>query len=104
MTPEEKATWLMTRGANYARVRGEVDPAIGWLIDFAGLKRGVDPLVARLDHHVLNEVDGLANLTSKMLAVWLWDRLAPNVPLLCRVTVETCSSRCHYFGPEPSSS
>ena len=26
-------------------VRGEVDPAIGWLIDFADLKRMVDPNV-----------------------------------------------------------
>jgi len=82
-------------------VRGEVDPAIGWLIDFADLKRAVDPLVAQLDHYLLNEVEGLANPTSEMLAVWLWDRLAPKVPLLYRVTVEeTCSSRCHYFGPE----
>jgi len=81
-------------------VRGDVDPAIGWLIDFADLKRAVDPLVARLDHYLLNEIDGLENPTSEMLAVWLWERLAPHVPLLYRVTVEeTCSSRCHYFGP-----
>ena len=83
-------------------VRGEVDPRSGWLIDFADLKRAVDPLVAQLDHYVLNEVDGLSNPTSELLAVWLWDRLAPHVPLLYRVTVEeTCSSRCHYFGPQP---
>ena len=82
-------------------VRGEVDPRTGWLMDFADLKRAVDPLVAQLDHYVLNDVDGLSNPTSEMLAVWLWDRLAPNVPLLHRVTVEeTCSSRCHYFGPQ----
>ena len=81
-------------------VRGDVDPATGWLIDFADLKRAVDPLVARLDHYLLNEIDGLENPTSEMLAVWLWERLAPHVPLLYRVTVEeTCSSRCHYFGP-----
>jgi len=81
-------------------VRGEVDPQTGWLIDFADLKRAVDPLVAQLDHYLLNEIDGLSNPTSEMLAVWLWERLAPHVPLLHRVTVEeTCSSRCHYFGP-----
>jgi 6-pyruvoyltetrahydropterin/6-carboxytetrahydropterin synthase len=82
-------------------VRGEVDPKTGWLIDFADLKRAVDPLVAQVDHYLLNEVPGLENPTSEMLAVWLWDRLAPHVPLLYRVTVEeTCSSRCHYFGAE----
>lgn len=80
-------------------VRGEVDPRTGWLIDFADLKRAVDPLVAQLDHYLLNEIPGLENPTSEMLAVWLWDRLAPHVPLLYRVTVEeTCTTRCHYFG------
>jgi 6-pyruvoyltetrahydropterin/6-carboxytetrahydropterin synthase len=81
-------------------VRGDVDPATGWLIDFGDLKRAVDPLVAQLDHYLLNEIDGLSNPTSEMLAVWLWDRLAPHVPLLYRITVEeTCTTRCHYFGP-----
>ncbi len=81
-------------------VRGIVDPATGWLIDFADLKRAVDPLVAQLDHYLLNEVEGLANPTSEVLAAWLWERLAPSVPLLFRITIEeTCTTRCHYFGP-----
>jgi 6-pyruvoyltetrahydropterin/6-carboxytetrahydropterin synthase len=80
-------------------VRGEVDPQTGWLMDFADLKRAVDPVVARLDHYVLNEVEGLANPTSEMLAVWVWDQLAPAIPLLARITIEeTCTSRCHYYG------
>lgn len=82
-------------------VRGDVDPVTGWLIDFGDLKRAVDPLVTQLDHYLLNEIPGLENPTSEVLAVWLWDRLAPNVPLLHRVTVEeTCTTRCHYFGPQ----
>lgn len=81
-------------------VRGEVDPATGWLIDFADLKKAVDPIIHELDHYCLNDIPGLANPTSEMVAVWLWNRLAPQVPLLHRVTIEeTCSSRCHYFGP-----
>jgi 6-pyruvoyltetrahydropterin/6-carboxytetrahydropterin synthase len=80
-------------------VRGAVDPHTGWLMDFAELKRAVDPIVARLDHYVLNEIEGLTNPTSEMLAVWVWEQLAPSVPLLARVTIEeTCTSRCHYFG------
>ena len=80
-------------------VRGEVDPATGWLIDFADLKRAVDPIIQELDHYCLNDIPGLANPTSEMVAVWLWNRLAPQVPMLHRVTIEeTCSSRCHYFG------
>ncbi|MEA2568835.1 MAG: 6-pyruvoyltetrahydropterin/6-carboxytetrahydropterin synthase [Acidobacteriota bacterium] len=81
-------------------VRGEVDPHTGWLIDFADLKRAVDPIVAELDHYFLNEIAGLDNPTSENLAAWIWARVAPNVPLLARITVEeTCTSRCHYFGP-----
>ena len=80
-------------------VRGPVDPKIGWLIDFADLKKVVDPLVTRLDHYLLNEIDGLGNPTSESIAIWFWDRLHPQLPQLYRVTIEeTCTSRCHYFG------
>jgi 6-pyruvoyltetrahydropterin/6-carboxytetrahydropterin synthase len=81
-------------------VRGPIDPQAGWVMDFAELKRVVNPLVDRLDHYLLNNIDGLENPTSELLAVWMWKQLAPTLPLLYRVTIEeTCSSRCHYFGP-----
>lgn len=80
-------------------VRGEVDPKTGWLIDFADLKQVVDPIVRELDHYYLNDIPGLENPTSEMVAVWIYRRLAPHLPLLHRVTIEeTCTSRCHYFG------
>lgn len=80
-------------------VRGEVDPHIGWVMDFADLKRIVEPIVNQLDHYVLNEIEGLENPTSEILAMWMWGKLAPEIPNLFRVTIEeTCSSRCHYFG------
>jgi len=81
-------------------VRGEIDPKTGWLIDFAELKRAVDPIVKQLDHYLLNDVEGLSNPTSELLAVWIWNQLAPVLPMLHRITIEeTCTSRCHYFGP-----
>jgi len=53
-----------------------------------------------LDHRLLNEVPGLENPTSELLAQWLWVRAANRLPLLHRITVaETCSSLCHYYGP-----
>lgn len=85
-------------------VRGHVDTNTGWLIDFADLKRCVDPIVARLDHYLLNEVEGLENPTAERVAVWIWEQLAPKLPQLHRVTIEeTCTSRCHYFGPVATS-
>ena len=81
-------------------VRGPVDPQTGWVMDFADLRRAVEPLVERLDHYMLNDVEGLENPTSERVAIWFWTRLAPELPLLHRVTIrETCTSRCHYFGP-----
>ena len=80
-------------------VRGETDPNTGWLIDFADLRQAVDPIVQQLDHYCLNEIEGLENPTAEMVAIWIWHKLAPQVPGLARVTIEeTCTSRCHYFG------
>ena len=45
-------------------------------MDFAAIDEHAQPLVRLLDHQILNEVDGLANPTSELLAVWWWQRLA----------------------------
>ena len=78
-------------------VTGPVDPVLGWVIDFADVKAAFAPLMARLDHHYLNEIDGLENPTSEVLAAWIWERLKPALPLLSAVEVrETCTAGCVY--------
>src|SRR5262245_25956607 len=80
-------------------VEGEVDSERGWLMDFAEIDEHVMPLVRLLDHRVMNEIDGLDNPTSEHLAVWLWRKLEPSLPVLVEVGVaETTSSRCLYRG------
>ena len=80
-------------------VRGPIDPAMGWLIDYAEIKHAVAPLRDQLDHHYLNEVPGLENPTSEMIAVWLWGRLKPALAPLAEVRVEeTCNNGCVYRG------
>ncbi len=82
-------------------VRGPVDPATGWVMDFADIKRAFQPLYDQLDHNYLNEIEGLANPTSEHLARWIWRRLRPSLPELCRVVIqETCTSGCIYQGEE----
>jgi 6-pyruvoyltetrahydropterin/6-carboxytetrahydropterin synthase len=80
-------------------VAGEVDPDMGWLIDFADIDKHVDEIVVVVDHQFLNDVPGLENPTCEIFAKWFWDRLAPVLPLLTEVTIsETPSSRCVYRG------
>ena len=53
----------------------------------------------RLDHYYLNEIDGLENPTSEVLARWIWERLLTALPELAAVEVmETCTSGCRYEG------
>jgi 6-pyruvoyltetrahydropterin/6-carboxytetrahydropterin synthase len=80
-------------------VEGEVDPQMGWLIDYAEIKKAFAPLLEELDHHYLNEVSGLENPTSENLACWIWDRLANQLPLGEVRVHETCTSACVYRGP-----
>lgn len=80
-------------------VEGPVDPHFGWVMDFAEVKAAFQPLYAQLDHHYLNEIPGLENPTSEALAVWIWQRLKPALPLLKEIVIaETCTSRCVYRG------
>jgi 6-pyruvoyltetrahydropterin/6-carboxytetrahydropterin synthase len=80
-------------------VTGEVGAESGWVMDFGDLKAAVRPLIERLDHRYLNEIEGLENPTSEVLARWLWDRLREALPGLSRVVVrETCTSGCVYEG------
>ena len=81
------------------RVRGDIDPASGMVIDFAEIKAAFAPLLDRLDHYFLNEVEGLDNPTSENLAHWIWDRLIQPLPQLAEVVVrETCTSGVAYRG------
>lgn len=78
-------------------VAGPCDPDLGWLIDYAEIGAAFRPLWEQLDHRYLNEVEGLENPTSENLAVWIWTRLKPRLPLLREVVVaETCTARCVY--------
>lgn len=80
-------------------VEGPVGAETGWVTDFADLSAAFAPLHDQLDHHYLNDVPGLENPTSEVLAMWIWERLAPALPGLSAIVVhETCTSRCTYRG------
>jgi len=80
-------------------VLGPVGDDTGWVQDFGDLKAAFRPLEDQLDHYYLNELDGLENPTSEVLAKWIWDRLVVTLPSLSEIRVrETCTSGCVYRG------
>jgi 6-pyruvoyltetrahydropterin/6-carboxytetrahydropterin synthase len=80
-------------------VEGEIQPQTGVLVDYGDIKRAVEPIIDRLDHKYLNEIEGLENPTAEYLAKWIFDRVKSALPMLSAVVVkETCSSSCEYRG------
>lgn len=80
-------------------VSGDVDDASGWVMDFADISKAFKPLFECLDHHYLNDIEGLENPTSENLAKWVWQKLESSLPLLTSVVIkETCTAGCIYSG------
>ena len=82
-------------------VEGPIGKDTGWVIDFADFGAVVKPVINRLDHYYLNEIEGLENPTSEVLARWIWRQVKPKLWLLTKVIVkETCTSGCIYRGED----
>ena len=96
---EQYLAYVSTLQAMRLEVTGDVDPHTGWVMDFAELKAVFSPIWERLDHHYLNDIPGLENPTSEVLAAWIWQQLKPQLPELTAVMVkETCTAGCVYKG------
>ena len=81
-------------------VEGPVGAENGWVRDFADLGTAMQEVRDALDHRYLNEVPGLENPTSEVLAMWVWRKLQTRLAGLSRVVInETCTSGCEYRGP-----
>lgn len=80
-------------------VEGPVGEDTGWVCDYADIKAACEPIRKELDHRLLNEIDGLENPTSEVLARWIFGRLRDSLPGLSMVEVrENCTSGCRYRG------
>ncbi len=68
-------------------------------VDFEQIDQFWKPLHEQLDFACLNDINGLENPTSEVLANWIWQQLKPAFEQLSWVTVyETHTSGCHYNG------
>jgi 6-pyruvoyltetrahydropterin/6-carboxytetrahydropterin synthase len=80
-------------------VEGEVNPDTGWIYDHADISQAMKPLLDRLDHAYVNEVEGLENPTIELMCAWFWKKLAPQLPGLCEIVLhETPTARCVFRG------
>lgn len=82
-------------------LRGTPDPRTGMLMDLATFEDALASARDALDHRFLDEVHGLGPATLENLCAWVWQRLAPALPLLARVAIHRDGSgeRCAYDGP-----
>ncbi len=68
-------------------------------IDYDYLDALWAPLQAQLDRTYLNDIPGLGNPTSELIARWIWAQLKPRLPALSWVTVyETASCGAQFDG------
>ena len=82
-------------------VRGTADPETGMVLDLGLLERGMGEVRSKLDHKLLNNVEGLGPPTLENLARFIWDHVQHSGHMT-RVSVhrDSCGESCTYFGPE----
>jgi 6-pyruvoyltetrahydropterin/6-carboxytetrahydropterin synthase len=78
-------------------VEGSPDPATGMVLDLGKLDEAVAKVRKRLDHKLLNKIEGLGQPTLENLARFICDELTSVGPV-ARVTIyrESCGESCTY--------
>jgi 6-pyruvoyltetrahydropterin/6-carboxytetrahydropterin synthase len=77
-------------------IAGQPDPATGMLLDLGHLRKEVEGVRQRLDHRLLDEVQGLEAATLEGLCSFLWAELSVVFPGLSRIVVgrDASGDRC----------
>jgi 6-pyruvoyltetrahydropterin/6-carboxytetrahydropterin synthase len=77
-------------------LRGDVDPVTNWVVDFGEIDRKVQDVREQLDHHYLNDIEGLEVPTLECISRWIWQRLHESLPSIDRVLVRrgSCGEGC----------
>jgi 6-pyruvoyltetrahydropterin/6-carboxytetrahydropterin synthase len=94
LPPEHPCSRLHGHGFRVeVRLQGAIDPATGFVLDYADLDAHVLPLVGQLDHACLNHLGRdhneplLQNPTTEHIAQWLLQHLQVLVPQVYSVAV-----------------
>ena len=79
-----------------ATVAGTVQPGEQWVEDFSHLAGCLEATAAKLDHKLLNEIEGLEVPTLERICLWAAADLADTLPGLKKITVArpSLNERC----------
>lgn len=75
---------------------GDPDPVTGWVVDFGDVDEALQTIREKLDHRLLNDVDGLERPTLENICRWAASQLQARFPGLKAIRVsrpsngETC--------------
>jgi 6-pyruvoyltetrahydropterin/6-carboxytetrahydropterin synthase len=83
-------------------LRGLPDPKTGMVVDLGLLERSLETIRHGLDHHFLDDVEGLGPATLENLSVWIWRGLerAGIAPSKVTVMRDSSGEACSYTGPD----
>jgi 6-pyruvoyltetrahydropterin/6-carboxytetrahydropterin synthase len=83
-------------------VRGVPDEASGMIVDLGLFDLSLQKVQSQLDHHFLDDVQGLGPATLENLSVFIWQALTANGVTPSRVMVarDASGESCLYTGPE----
>lgn len=78
---------------------GQLVKDLEWVVDFAEVKKIINPIINQIDHKLINDIEGLENPTCERVAVWLWNKIKPKMPQLTEIKLnETPTSGVVYDG------
>lgn len=100
VSPEEAAGSRRIHGHTYTAevaVRGPRQPESGMVVDLAVLRAALAEVRLLLDHHLLDEVDGLGTPTLENLCVFIFEQVSARLPSVSMVSVSrVAGDRCVY--------
>lgn len=68
-------------------LRGEADPANGWVRDFGQINTVLGEIRDSLDHRLLNELPEIGNPTLENLARFIFREIKRRLPETCRIRI-----------------
>lgn len=73
-------------------IAGQPDPESGMMMDLAFLRKEVEKVREKLDHHFLDEVPGIGPATLENLCAYIYNNLKDALPNIHRIKIERPAS------------